>query len=490
MTRSVRDAAALLDAAAGPMPGDPVLRDAAPRALRGGRAGAPRRPLRVGFRSERAARHRRGAGGRGRGARDGAPPRAARPPGGGGASGGARRPGPRRRLRGRRRGERRARPRLPGARASGGRIEPGDVEPLTAALAERGPRHDARRSTSRTSRRSTRFGRRLAAWWEGGFDLLLTPTQAEPPPPPRLPDLDPRGAPARLRALGALRRLHAALQPLGTAGAVAAGRPHRERGPARSASSSSPATATRRLLLRVGGASSRRRVPGPSWPLGERTETSVRSAASRSPVGAPDQGKHRVTETEKPHGDPRGAGRGRLRPRQPRGRRPAAAPRAAHRRAARVRHRPRAPGDGRPRLPGPGGRPGSAGPRRPGPRRARGARDDLHGARHRGIAVFNWKVFRAGQTLGGALRRGARRVPRRAASSGRRRRRASWPRRQNRGAGLHGLEVLAGVSLAWAAIESASYAGKLRKRLALGLAIRCSPTGCTSGASRSSPPRS
>ncbi len=27
-----------------------------------------------------------------------------------------------------------------------------------------------------------RFGRDLAAWWESGFDLLVTPTQAEPPP--------------------------------------------------------------------------------------------------------------------------------------------------------------------------------------------------------------------------------------------------------------------------------------------------------------------
>ena len=26
------------------------------------------------------------------------------------------------------------------------------------------------------------FGRRLAAWWEEGFDLLVTPTQAAPPP--------------------------------------------------------------------------------------------------------------------------------------------------------------------------------------------------------------------------------------------------------------------------------------------------------------------
>ena len=27
------------------------------------------------------------------------------------------------------------------------------------------------------------FGRRLATWWESGFDLLITPTQAAPPPP-------------------------------------------------------------------------------------------------------------------------------------------------------------------------------------------------------------------------------------------------------------------------------------------------------------------
>ena len=27
------------------------------------------------------------------------------------------------------------------------------------------------------------FGRRVAAWWQGGFDLLLTPAVAEPPPP-------------------------------------------------------------------------------------------------------------------------------------------------------------------------------------------------------------------------------------------------------------------------------------------------------------------
>jgi amidase len=56
-----------------------------------------------------------------------------------------------------------------------------DVEPLTWALAEMG-----RAQTGVEHMQSLAFvhgfGRRLAAWWEGGFDLLLTPTQAEAPP--------------------------------------------------------------------------------------------------------------------------------------------------------------------------------------------------------------------------------------------------------------------------------------------------------------------
>jgi amidase len=57
----------------------------------------------------------------------------------------------------------------------------GDVEPLTWVLAERG------RAASATELLATiesvhAFGRRLASWWDGGFDLLVTPTQAAPPP--------------------------------------------------------------------------------------------------------------------------------------------------------------------------------------------------------------------------------------------------------------------------------------------------------------------
>jgi len=56
-----------------------------------------------------------------------------------------------------------------------------DVEPLTWALASAGrsvsaPQHLAAIEFVHA------LGRRFASWWDGGFDLLLTPTQAAPPP--------------------------------------------------------------------------------------------------------------------------------------------------------------------------------------------------------------------------------------------------------------------------------------------------------------------
>ena len=67
-------------------------------------------------------------------------------------------------------------------------VEQTDVEPLTWALAQMGrkvsgPQHLANVEFVHA------LGRRLAEWWDGGFDLLLTPTQAAPPP-----EIGPLGA--------------------------------------------------------------------------------------------------------------------------------------------------------------------------------------------------------------------------------------------------------------------------------------------------------
>jgi len=64
----------------------------------------------------------------------------------------------------------------------GRRLGPDDVEPLTWAVAERGRRHSAADYVAALESMHA-HGRRLASWWEEGFDLLLTPTCAEPPPP-------------------------------------------------------------------------------------------------------------------------------------------------------------------------------------------------------------------------------------------------------------------------------------------------------------------
>jgi len=57
-----------------------------------------------------------------------------------------------------------------------------DVEPCTWALAEQGRTHSAG-ELFRAFEEAQRATRRLASWWaDDGFDLLLTPTCAEPPP--------------------------------------------------------------------------------------------------------------------------------------------------------------------------------------------------------------------------------------------------------------------------------------------------------------------
>lgn len=67
------------------------------------------------------------------------------------------------------------------ARKTGDAIGPNDVEPLTWAMAELG------RAATAADLLSARewlqsYARAIASWYDAGFDLLLTPTLAEPPP--------------------------------------------------------------------------------------------------------------------------------------------------------------------------------------------------------------------------------------------------------------------------------------------------------------------
>lgn len=57
-----------------------------------------------------------------------------------------------------------------------------DMESLTWALAEHGRSRSAVELLANVEE-VHRFGRRLATWWAQGFDLLVTPTQSAPPPP-------------------------------------------------------------------------------------------------------------------------------------------------------------------------------------------------------------------------------------------------------------------------------------------------------------------
>jgi len=68
------------------------------------------------------------------------------------------------------------------AEETGSPVPPDGVEPATWAFAERGwaisgPQHLA------TVEALHRYARRLCAWWAEGNDVLVTPTMAEPPPP-------------------------------------------------------------------------------------------------------------------------------------------------------------------------------------------------------------------------------------------------------------------------------------------------------------------
>jgi amidase len=65
---------------------------------------------------------------------------------------------------------------------TGVRIQQEDVEPLTWELACRGGEIAAVEYIQAVLKLQA-FSRRMAAWWEGGFDLMISPTIPEPPPP-------------------------------------------------------------------------------------------------------------------------------------------------------------------------------------------------------------------------------------------------------------------------------------------------------------------
>ncbi|MCE2390254.1 MAG: amidase [Proteobacteria bacterium] len=69
---------------------------------------------------------------------------------------------------------------------TGDPLREGDVEPATWAMAERGRSFSARQYAGALERQQA-FGRRLRGWWseaegEDGFDVLVTPTAAQPTP--------------------------------------------------------------------------------------------------------------------------------------------------------------------------------------------------------------------------------------------------------------------------------------------------------------------
>jgi amidase len=64
---------------------------------------------------------------------------------------------------------------------TGAEIGPEDVEPMTWQLAEQGRQLSAPAYLAAIQGIHA-WAREMAAWWEGGFDLLLSPTLAEPPP--------------------------------------------------------------------------------------------------------------------------------------------------------------------------------------------------------------------------------------------------------------------------------------------------------------------
>ena len=257
VTRSVRDTAALLDVVSGARVGDPYSAAPPPAAV-----------CERGRRSARASAHRRDAAraARGRAARA----IVARPC--------------RRRPSSWRRSATTSRKRIPqaldetdGVRGFVAVVAVSTARALEAWSARIGTPITQATMSSRSPGRSPRWAarraavqylaaleanhahaRRVCGWWQQGFDLLLTPTCAAPPPPLGHFDATPENPLAGLRERAAVRRLHVGLQPHRPAGDLAAAARGRrgpaDRHPARGRDGRRRAAAARRGAARAGRA--------------------------------------------------------------------------------------------------------------------------------------------------------------------------------------------------------------------------------------------
>lgn len=180
VTRSVRDTAAILDAVAGPMPGDPYAAPLPTRPFRSD-VGAEAGRLRVGLLARSpnpdltlhpdcVAAVREAAGlldSLGHYVED-SHPAALEGPEGGECLGVLSSVGTARDLEA-------------WGEKLGRSLGPADVEPYTWTFAERGRSVTATQYVAMIEKMHA-FGRRVVDWWHQGFDLLLTPTLGEPPP--------------------------------------------------------------------------------------------------------------------------------------------------------------------------------------------------------------------------------------------------------------------------------------------------------------------
>ncbi len=150
-----------------------------------------------------------------------------------------------------------------------------DVEPLTWALA------DAGRSASAADfldarQKLQRISRQVAEWYEGGFDLLLTPTIAEPPPLLGEFDSPGRQSAARAAARRGGRPLHSGVQRDGTTGDIPPPALERAGAPDRGAAGGAPTGA--RTSCSAWRRNSKRLCPGRR--AGHRWARSGRAAPS------------------------------------------------------------------------------------------------------------------------------------------------------------------------------------------------------------------